>query len=64
MGWRSIVSLVNAGVPYEREVLGAISGMDDRLDPIYEAKCAQFLQAGDLLWVVGVRPTMPQEAAA
>lgn len=26
------------------------------LDPIYEAKCIPFLEPGDLLWVVGIRP--------
>jgi len=26
-----------------------------RLDPVYEAKCACFLQPGDLLWIVGIR---------
>ena len=29
------------------------------LDPHYEAKCVPFLQAGDLLWVVGVRASVP-----
>ena len=28
---------------------------DVQLDPIYEAKCRQFMQDGDLLWIVGKR---------
>lgn len=28
---------------------------DLKLDPIYEAKCLDFIEEGDLLWVVGVR---------
>lgn len=28
---------------------------DLKLDPIYEAKCLDFIQEGDLLWVVGIR---------
>lgn len=28
-----------------------------RLDPHYEAKCVPFLEPGDLLWVVGLRPS-------
>lgn len=35
---------------YENNQIG-----DLKLDPIYEAKCMDFIQDGDLLWVVGVR---------
>jgi len=48
------VKLIDAGVPYHRPAVRLTIG-DVLLDPIYEAKCLPFLQAGDLLWVVGVR---------
>lgn len=35
---------------YENNQIG-----DLKLDPIYEAKCLDFIEEGDLLWVVGVR---------
>lgn len=35
---------------YENNQIG-----DLKLDPIYEAKCLDFIQEGDLLWVVGIR---------
>ena len=35
---------------YENNQIGEL-----KLDPIYEAKCLDFIQEGDLLWVVGVR---------
>lgn len=35
---------------YENNQIG-----DLKLDPIYEAKCLDFIKEGDLLWVVGIR---------
>ena len=35
---------------YENNQIG-----DLKLDPIYEAKCLDFIEEGDLLWVVGIR---------
>ena len=35
---------------YENNQIG-----DLKLDPIYEAKCMDFIEDGDLLWVVGIR---------
>jgi hypothetical protein len=52
-GWRMHVQIVEAGVPFEKEVAADVDGV--RLDPIYEAKCARFLEPGDLLWIVGIR---------
>lgn len=53
--WRTRAMLVASGVPYNRAVHAELDGL--LLDPIYEAKCARFLQPGDLLWVVGIRST-------
>jgi len=54
--WRiSGTELLDAGVPYARHVEASVGGVD--LDPVYEAKCVPFLEAGDLLWVVGHRRT-------
>ncbi len=50
--WRELSDLVDSGVPYEDEVH---VDFPIKLDPIYEAKCVEFLQPGDLLWVVGIR---------
>lgn len=47
--------LVPAGVDYHAAVNERIG--DVVLDPHYEAKCARFLEPGDLLWVVGIRQT-------
>jgi ParB-like chromosome segregation protein Spo0J/DNA modification methylase len=55
-GWRDMVELVEAGLAYEQRAPVDRLG-DLALDPIYEAKCLPFLQAGDLLWVVGIRPS-------
>ena len=35
---------------YENNEIGGL-----KLDPIYEAKCMDFIEGGDLLWVVGIR---------
>jgi hypothetical protein len=55
-GWRERVELVQSDLDYRQEApetrLGALE-----LDPIYEAKCLPFLKDGDLLWVVGIRPS-------
>jgi len=53
--WRDRVTLVTSSHDYHDEVSASIG--DVTLDPIYEAKCADFLEAGDLLWIVGVRRT-------
>lgn len=56
-GWESQVTLVKCqGAYHTPAVETVLEGV--QLDPIYEAKCIPFLQPGDLLWVVGVRPTM------
>jgi 1-aminocyclopropane-1-carboxylate deaminase/D-cysteine desulfhydrase-like pyridoxal-dependent ACC family enzyme len=38
---------------YSKRVHAEVEGI--LLDPVYEAKCAQYLQKDDLLWIVGIR---------
>ncbi len=54
-GWRDYVTLVKAPQKYHESVNVELDGIT--LDPIYEAKCAQYLEPGDLLWIVGIRET-------
>lgn len=51
--------MVQSNVDYHDSVEAYVG--DYRLDPIYEAKCREFLREGDCLWVVGKR-VMDQEA--
>lgn len=55
-GWRDMVTLVPSGVPYGTPPATCRLG-DLDLDPVYEAHAAQHLVPGDLLWVVGIRPS-------
>ncbi len=45
--------IVESSVDYHTDLEEYVG--DYRLDPIYEAKCREFLKEGDLLWVVGKR---------
>ena len=54
--WQERVILEESGTDYHAEA-GEKVFRGLLLDPIYEAKCAPLLQAGDLLWVVGIRET-------
>lgn len=54
--WATQVELVAHPLGYGTRVDGSIGGVT--LDPIYEAKCLAYLRAGDLLWIVGLRPSM------
>lgn len=45
--------IVESSVDYHTSVEAYVG--DYNLDPIYEAKCREFLREGDLLWVVGHR---------
>lgn len=47
------MQLIDAQVDYH-EYVSAVVG-DVVLDPVYEAKCKQFLEPDDLLWIVGIR---------
>lgn len=51
------IDLVPAGLPYDHRAPDTTLGVL-ALDPIYEAKCLPFLRDGDLLWVVGLRPSV------
>jgi len=50
--WEAMCELVESGIPYSQETRVEFP---IRLDPIYESKCVQFLEGGDLLWIVGIR---------
>lgn len=45
--------LIMSQVPYEKAINLNFNNVE--LDPIYEAKCVQYLQPGDLFWIVGHR---------
>ena len=45
--------IVKSDVDYHTEVDAYVD--DIQLDPIYEAKCREFLREGDCLWIVGKR---------
>lgn len=45
--------IVQSPVDYHESVIAYVG--DYQLDPIYEAKCSEFLREGDVLWVVGRR---------
>lgn len=54
-GWPELLTLVDVTgrIPYHTQVEASIGGI--HLDPIYEAKCLEYVTRGDLLWVVGHR---------
>lgn len=45
--------IVNCNIPYEKQLKVSINNIE--LDPIYEAKCINYLQPNDLFWIVGHR---------
>lgn len=55
--WEVMMDIVDVtpAVPYAAHVDAKLGGVT--LDPHYEAKCLEYLQPGDLFWVVGVRAT-------
>jgi hypothetical protein len=54
-GWQQWLTAVPSPVVYETPLQNVrVGGV--LLDPHYEAKCAEFLQPGDLLWIAGIRP--------
>lgn len=60
-GWPHMMELVDItdSIPYHAAVDADIGGV--RLDPHYEAKCAGYVEPGDLFWVVGIRATVATE---
>lgn len=55
-GWQGSVELVTSPLDYHAHAPETMLG-ELELDPVYEAKCLPYLEEGDLLWVVGIRPT-------
>lgn len=55
-GWRRMLSLEPAGVDYHVRVACHLGGIV--LDPVYEAKCVDFIGLDDVFWIVGVRATV------
>ncbi len=53
--WRDIVTIVKSKYAYHDKVKSSIGGVE--LDEIYEAKAVEYLQAGDLFWIIGIRAT-------
>lgn len=57
LGWQSMVTLIESGMDYGTPATTTtLHGI--ALDPYYEAKCVPFIEAGDLFWIVGIRPTL------
>lgn len=55
-GWTAMIELVESTLGYhERAHETIFRGI--KLDPIYEAKCLPYLEADDLFWIVGIRPS-------
>ncbi len=53
--WRDMVDLVQSDYSYDEQVDAKAKWPWFDLDPHYEAKCVEFLQPGDLFWIVGNR---------
>lgn len=52
-GWEDQVKIVDSDYDFDKMVEASVGPVS--LDPQYEAKCAEFLQSGDLLWLVAHR---------
>lgn len=64
-GYSQPVNFVEAGVDYHEDIDAKLIRHNENLghqelllDPVYEAKCAKFLEPGDLLWNVGIRQSL------
>lgn len=55
-GWKDRVTLVRSPHEYHDLIHAKIGGV--LLDPVYEAKCVEYMQPGDLLWVIGIRASL------
>jgi len=51
--WHEQMTIVKTRIAYHKSITAHIG--DVPLDPIYEAKCLEYVRQGDLLWVVGIR---------
>lgn len=56
--WESMVEIVKSRHDYHTHCGDRIG--DISLDPVYEAKCVEFLEEGDLFWIVGNRESSTQ----
>lgn len=56
-GWRAMMKIIDVTdrIPYHQQVEAKVG--DVLLDPIYEAKCLEYVGRHDLLWCVGIRAT-------
>ena len=45
--------IIKSKYNYEKVIIKDINGII--LDPIYEAKCVEFLEENDLFWIIGKR---------
>jgi len=52
--WEKMVTLINSDHNYHEKLDNVYLG-DVLLDPIYEAKCINYLEPNDLFWIVGIR---------
>jgi 1-aminocyclopropane-1-carboxylate deaminase/D-cysteine desulfhydrase-like pyridoxal-dependent ACC family enzyme/DNA modification methylase len=60
LGWEQECTLLRSPLEYSQKPrLTSFEGI--KLDPVYEAKCIDFLKQGDLLWVVGIHETEMQK---
>ena len=53
VGWGERCNIIEASVGYKKYINASIGGLV--VDPVYEAKCVEFLGEGDLFWIVGIR---------
>jgi len=56
LGWQQQCTLVVSPLDYaQKPRITTFEGI--KLDPVYEAKCIDYMKNGDLLWVVGIHET-------
>jgi hypothetical protein len=53
--WRHLCDLLRTHVDHFQKSPPVTRLGDVELDPLFEAKCLEFLEPGDLLWVIGIR---------
>jgi 1-aminocyclopropane-1-carboxylate deaminase/D-cysteine desulfhydrase-like pyridoxal-dependent ACC family enzyme len=51
--WQQMCTLVKSNIPYDNKLDRSLG--DIKLDPVYEAKCVEFLEDNDLFWIIGNR---------
>lgn len=57
--WNKRTTIEKSKHDYSKYIEESIGGI--RLDPIYEAKCVEYLDGGDLFWIVGKRNFLERE---